>query len=63
MENGVVRVRVPVGYKFFFTPRRPDRLCGSTSLLSDGYRGALSPGVKWLGREADHSPPTSAEIK
>jgi hypothetical protein len=25
--------------------------------------GALSPGVKWPGREADHSPPTSAEVK
>jgi hypothetical protein len=24
---------------------------------------ALSPGVKWPGREADHSPPTSAEVK
>jgi hypothetical protein len=25
--------------------------------------GALSPGVKRTGREADHSPPTSAEVK
>jgi hypothetical protein len=25
--------------------------------------GALSPGVKWHGREADHSPPTSADVK
>jgi hypothetical protein len=25
--------------------------------------GALSPGVKRLGREADHSPPGSAEVK
>jgi hypothetical protein len=25
--------------------------------------GALSLGVKWLRREADHSPPSSAEIK
>jgi hypothetical protein len=25
--------------------------------------GALSPGVKWLGREADQSPPSSAEVK
>jgi hypothetical protein len=23
----------------------------------------LFPGVKWQGREADHSPPTSAEVK
>jgi hypothetical protein len=25
--------------------------------------GLLFPGVKWPGREADHSPPTSAEVK
>jgi hypothetical protein len=25
--------------------------------------GALYPGVKRPGREADHSPPTSAEVK
>jgi hypothetical protein len=25
--------------------------------------GALSLGVKWPGREADHSPPTSADVK
>jgi hypothetical protein len=25
--------------------------------------GALSSGVKWPGREADHSPPTSANTK
>jgi hypothetical protein len=23
----------------------------------------LSPGVKWMGSEADHSPPTGAEVK
>jgi hypothetical protein len=27
------------------------------------HEGALSLGVKWQGREADHSPPSSAEIK
>jgi len=25
--------------------------------------GALTPGVKWTGLEADHSPPPSAEVK
>jgi hypothetical protein len=25
--------------------------------------GALSPGIKWKGHEADHSPPTSAKVK
>jgi hypothetical protein len=27
------------------------------------FPGALSPGVKRLGREVDHSPPTTAEVK
>jgi hypothetical protein len=36
---------------------------GSPSLLSNGYGGALSPVVKGPGREADHSPPISAEVK
>jgi hypothetical protein len=25
--------------------------------------GAVSPEIKWPGREADHSPPTYAEVK
>jgi hypothetical protein len=28
-----------------------------------GGRGGLSPGVRWPSREADHSLPTSAEVK
>jgi hypothetical protein len=31
---------------FFFQPLRPDRLWGPRSLLSNGYRGDLSPGLK-----------------
>jgi hypothetical protein len=30
---------------------------------SDGYRGLFPGGVKRTGREADHSPPSTAEIK
>jgi hypothetical protein len=26
-------------------------------------KGILSPRLKWLGYEADHSPPSSAEVK
>jgi hypothetical protein len=40
------------------SPRRPDRFWGPHSLLSNGYRGKERP-----GREAAHSPPTSAEVK
>jgi hypothetical protein len=46
------------GKIFFSTPQRPDPLWGPPSLLSNGYRG-----VKQQGREADHSPPSSAEVK
>jgi hypothetical protein len=37
------------------------RVWGPPSLLSNGYRGLFLRGVKRSGREADHSPPPSAE--
>jgi hypothetical protein len=36
---------------------------GSTQPPIQWVPGALSPGVKRQGREADHSPPTIAEVK
>jgi hypothetical protein len=36
-------------------PSRPDRFLGLPTLLSSG--------IKWPGREADHLPPSGAEIK
>jgi hypothetical protein len=57
LDDRGVGVRVSVGSRIFSSPRRPDWLWGN------GYRGALSPGVKWQGREADHSSPASAEVK
>jgi hypothetical protein len=33
-------------------------LAGETEVLGGSF-----PGVKWQGREADHSPPVSAEVK
>jgi hypothetical protein len=44
------------------SPQRLDRLWDPLSLLFIGNRG-LSEGVKQPGREADHSPPASAEVK
>jgi hypothetical protein len=41
----------------------PYRLWGPTTLLYDGYREALSSGVKRQKREADYLPSTSAEVK
>jgi hypothetical protein len=58
-----VGVRVPVGKRIFAFPYRPDRLSGAPSFLSNGHWGLFLPGVKRQGREADHSPPTSAEVK
>jgi hypothetical protein len=36
---------------------------GPTQPPSQWAQGAVSPGVKRQGRDADHSPPTSAEVK
>jgi hypothetical protein len=38
LDDREVGVRVPVGSRIFFSPRRPDRLWGPPSLLSNGYR-------------------------
>jgi hypothetical protein len=45
------------GKRFVCAPQSPDRLWGPPN-LSSGYRG-----VKLLGREADYSLPSSAEVK
>jgi hypothetical protein len=57
LDNLGVGVRVPVGSRIFSSPHRPDRP------PIQWVPGALSPGVKRQGREADHSPPVSAEVK
>jgi hypothetical protein len=59
------RVRFPGGgWEFFSSPPLcPERLWGPPSLLSNEYRGSLSLGIKRPGRETDHSPPSSAEVK
>jgi hypothetical protein len=52
-----VEVRVPVGSRILTSPYCPDRLWGPTNLLSSGYWASF-PGGK-----ANHSRPTSAEVK
>jgi hypothetical protein len=48
----------------FSSPPSPDRFWGPPSLLSNGYWwGALSERVRRSGHEADHSPPSSVEVK
>jgi hypothetical protein len=59
LDDRGVGVQVPIGSRIFSSPSRPDRLWGPIQRVP----GALSPGVKRPGHEADHSPPTSAEVK
>jgi hypothetical protein len=56
LNNRGVGVRVPVGSRIFSTSPRPE--LGPTQLPIQWL-----PAVKRPGREADHSPPTSAEVK
>jgi hypothetical protein len=63
LDNRGVRVRVPVGSRTFTSPYHPDQLWGPPNLQTNGYGGAISPGVKQQNREADHSPPTSVKVK
>jgi len=51
------------GITFFYSPPHLDKLWGPLSLLSNGYKAALSPGVQQLGHEADHSPPSNTKVK
>jgi hypothetical protein len=62
LDDRGVGVQVLVGSRIF-SSSHPYWLCGPPNLLSSEYWEALSPGVKQLGREVDHSLPTSAEIK
>jgi hypothetical protein len=49
-------------FLFFLYPLCPDGLWGPPSLLCNGYWGPF-PGAKARpGRDADHSPPSSAEV-
>jgi hypothetical protein len=63
LDDRGVGVLVPVGARIFFfsTSCRPP--LGSTQPPIQWVPWALSPGVKRPGREADHSPPASAEVK
>jgi hypothetical protein len=49
---------IPGSARVFSSPQRADRPWAPPSLLSNGYRG-----IKRQGREADHLPPSSAEVK
>jgi hypothetical protein len=62
LDDRGVGVRVPVESRIFSSPRCPDRSGVRPTSYPMGTGGSF-PRVKRLGREADHSPPTSAEVK
>jgi hypothetical protein len=57
------RVPFAVGAGNFSLNHRVQNGLGPTQPLIQWVPGAISLGVKRPGREADHSPPSSAEIK
>jgi hypothetical protein len=61
LDDRGVGVQIPVGSRIFSTSFRP--ALGPTQPRIEWVSGVLSPGVKRPGREAHHSPPTSAEVK
>jgi hypothetical protein len=61
MKTGSIPGR---GKRFVSSAEHPYRLWDLPSQPSIQWvPGALSPGVKWPGHEANHSPPSSAEVK
>jgi hypothetical protein len=62
LDDRGLGVRVQVGSRIFTSPYRPDLLWADATYYPLGTE-ALAPGVKRQEREADHSYPTSAEIK
>jgi hypothetical protein len=63
LDGWGVGVRVPVGAGLLSSPHRPELYFGPTQPPIQRLPGALSPGIKRPGSEADHSPPTTAEVK
>jgi hypothetical protein len=57
------RVRFPAGAGILLFTTVSRTALGPTQPPIQWVPGALSLGVKWPGREADHSPPSSAEVK
>jgi hypothetical protein len=53
----------PGRVKNFLFPMSPIPVLGFTQPPIQWVPEALSSGLKWSGREADHSPLTSAEVK
>jgi hypothetical protein len=63
LEDGGSRVRFPAGAGNFSLHHRVQTGSGAHPASYPMGTRALSLGVKRLGREADHSPPSSVEVK
>jgi hypothetical protein len=63
LDGRGAEVRVPVGARIFLHSTSSRPALGPTQPPIQWVPGALSLGVKQPGREGDHSPPTSAEVK
>jgi hypothetical protein len=63
LDNRGVSVLSPGRVKNFLFSTLVRLAQGSTQPPIQCVLGTLSPGVKRLGREADHSPPASAEVQ
>jgi hypothetical protein len=65
LDDRAIGVRSPAGAKDFFPLASVSRpALGSTQPPVQWVPGVLSPGAKVRpGRDADHSPPSSAEVK
>jgi hypothetical protein len=63
LRGGWSRLRLPVGAGSFSVHHRVHTGFGAYPASYPTVPGALSLGVKRPGYEADHSPPSSAEVK
>jgi hypothetical protein len=54
---------LPIRTRFFSSSMRPVWFWGPPNYLPSGYRDGVSPGIKRPDREADQSPPPSADVK
>jgi hypothetical protein len=63
MGVGIATGIIPGSARLFPSLQLSDWLWGFTQPPVQWARGVLFPGVKRQGREADHLPPSSAEVK
>jgi hypothetical protein len=63
LEDRGSRVRFPAGAGNFSLHHRIQNGSGAHPASNPMGNGGSFPGVKWLGREADHSPPSRDVVK